>query len=88
MQRDWKVSSKNKNCKTAELQLAWQKPLSLIENDEKRLLEKGLFCNDIFSLIHHVIQYHIFFSVDKLTVREHRNTLQIKQEYKAVFKPF
>lgn len=74
MLRDWKVSSKNKNCKTVELLLAWQKSLSLMEDDEKGLLEKGLLCNGIFSVMHTVIQYNVFFSVDELTVREHRNT--------------
>jgi len=55
MLRDWKVSSKNKKCKTVELLLAWQKPLSLTKNDEKGLLEKGLLCNGIFSVMYTVL---------------------------------
>lgn len=68
MLRDWKITSKNKNCKTVVL-LAWQMPFSLMENDEKRLLEKGL-CNGIFSVMYTVIQYDIFFSVDELAVSQ------------------
>ena len=70
MLRDWKISSKNKNCKTVELLLAWQKPVSLAEKDEKGLLGKGLLCNGIFSVMYTVIQYNIFFSVDKLAVSQ------------------